>query len=182
MAAARKIVVFGVTGVQGASVAKALLADTQNKWDVVGITRDPASRGSKGTSGRLAVVPPISCRADHAQPSPTSVSLWPRATSTIRRLMPRPWLVRTARSSTPTVSGRGTHMARELTLARTVWATYKGDSAPAKATEIRQSSGAVDAALAAGVKHIVYSALEHFPDQELPHFDSKAEGECASAA
>ncbi|WOO82134.1 NmrA-like family domain-containing protein 1 [Vanrija pseudolonga] len=137
--ASRKIVVFGVTGIQGASVAKALLADTENKWDVVGITRDPASKGSKAVADLGVTL----AQGDLDDPA----------------------------SYAPALAG-----AYGAFINANFWANYKGDAAPAKATEIRQCSGAVDAALAAGVKHIVYSALESFaPAQELPHFDSKAE-------
>ncbi|WOO82133.1 NmrA-like family domain-containing protein 1 [Vanrija pseudolonga] len=137
--ASRKIVVFGVTGVQGTSVAKALLADTQHKWHVVGITRNPASRSSKA----VAALGVTLAQGDLDDPA----------------------------SYAPAMSGAyGTFINANF------WATYRGDSAPAKAAEIRQSSSAVDVALAAGVQHIVYSALESFaPAQELPHFDSKAE-------
>lgn len=45
---ARRVVIFGVTGNQGASVARALLEDTTRKFDVYGITRNPTSRGSQG--------------------------------------------------------------------------------------------------------------------------------------
>ncbi len=41
----KTIVVFGVTGNQGGSAARYLLADG---WRVVGITRDPASTKAKG--------------------------------------------------------------------------------------------------------------------------------------
>lgn len=41
--APRKIVVFGVTGTQGASVARALLEDG-GKFEVIGVTRNPHSR------------------------------------------------------------------------------------------------------------------------------------------
>lgn len=43
-----RIVIFGVTGNQGASVARALLEDTQRKFEVWGVTRNPASRSSQG--------------------------------------------------------------------------------------------------------------------------------------
>jgi uncharacterized protein YbjT (DUF2867 family) len=41
----KTIVVFGATGLQGGSVARALLAAN---YPVVGITRDPASPKAKG--------------------------------------------------------------------------------------------------------------------------------------
>ncbi|CAK9787085.1 NAD(P)-binding protein [Cutaneotrichosporon oleaginosum] len=44
---AKKIVIFGVTGVQGSSVARALLTDTHTKFKVWGVTRNPASRSSQ---------------------------------------------------------------------------------------------------------------------------------------
>lgn len=43
---ALKIVIFGVTGNQGASVARALLADGA-RFSVYGITRNPDSNSSK---------------------------------------------------------------------------------------------------------------------------------------
>lgn len=42
-----RIIVFGVTGLQGGSVARALLAD-KGRFEVVGITRNKESRGSQG--------------------------------------------------------------------------------------------------------------------------------------
>lgn len=42
-----KIIVFGATGNQGSSVAHALLKD--NKFQVVGITRNPSSPKAQGT-------------------------------------------------------------------------------------------------------------------------------------
>lgn len=44
--APRKVVIFGVTGNQGASVARALL-EHKDKWDVWGVTRNPDSGSSK---------------------------------------------------------------------------------------------------------------------------------------
>ena len=46
MAAPKKVVIFGVTGNQGASVAHALL-EHKDKWDVWGVTRNPDSGSSK---------------------------------------------------------------------------------------------------------------------------------------
>jgi uncharacterized protein YbjT (DUF2867 family) len=46
MAAPKKVVVFGVTGNQGASVARALL-EHKDKWEVWGVTRNPDSGSSK---------------------------------------------------------------------------------------------------------------------------------------
>lgn len=40
----KKVVVFGVTGEQGGSVARALLADTPGTWEVWGVVRDPTSK------------------------------------------------------------------------------------------------------------------------------------------
>ncbi|KAL1412596.1 hypothetical protein Q8F55_000343 [Vanrija albida] len=135
----RKVVVFGITGVQGMSVARALLSDPEQEWAVVGITRDAGSRGSKAAA-ELGVT---LAQGDLDDPA----------------------------SYAPALEG-----AYGAFINANYWATYRGDNAAeAKATEIKQSSSAVDAALAAGVKHIVYSALESFaPAQELPHFDSKA--------
>ncbi len=45
---AKKIVVFGVTGVQGSSVARALLTDEHTKFAVWGVTRNPGSKSSQG--------------------------------------------------------------------------------------------------------------------------------------
>lgn len=42
-----RVVVFGVTGVQGGSCARAVLAD-KGKFEVIGITRNKTSRGSQG--------------------------------------------------------------------------------------------------------------------------------------
>jgi hypothetical protein len=46
-------------------------------------------------------------------------------------------------------------------------------------TEFAQSRNAVDACVKAGVKHIVFSALDEFEgDKAVPYFVSKARGEC----
>ncbi|EJT47954.1 hypothetical protein A1Q1_03189 [Trichosporon asahii var. asahii CBS 2479] len=52
MAAPKKVVVFGVTGNQGASVARALL-EHKDKWEVWGVTRNPDSGSSKRKLSKL---------------------------------------------------------------------------------------------------------------------------------
>jgi hypothetical protein len=43
--------------------------------------------------------------------------------------------------------------------------------------EIRQSVAAVEACKRAGIKHIVYSALDDLPEElHVPHYASKAKG------
>lgn len=46
--APKKIVVFGVTGVQGGSVARYLLEDGKDKFDVWGVSRSKTSAKAKG--------------------------------------------------------------------------------------------------------------------------------------
>lgn len=60
-------------------------------------------------------------------------------------------------------------------LTQPVWVSYKGNNSDeARDIEIKQGKDAVDAAKRAGVKFIVYSALERCKPS-VPHFDSKAE-------
>lgn len=78
-------------------------------------------------------------------------------------------------SSTPTVSYLG--VFSRASADDPVWANYKGNNAEEAAQiEVKQCKDAVDASKRAGVKYIVYSALESYqPRQKLHHFDSKAE-------
>lgn len=57
-----------------------------------------------------------------------------------------------------------------------VWASYNGkNSDEAAEIEENQSWSAVEASVAAGAKHVVYSTLETYqPRQKLPHFDAKS--------
>lgn len=48
--APKKVVIFGVTGVQGGSAARALLADGKDKFDVWGVTRHKTSKKAQGKS------------------------------------------------------------------------------------------------------------------------------------
>lgn len=64
--APKKIVVFGITGVQGGSVARALLEDGPEKFEVWGVTRNKASKKSQG---ELHVQP---ARALEEHPSPAT--------------------------------------------------------------------------------------------------------------
>ncbi|WWD20448.1 hypothetical protein CI109_104924 [Kwoniella shandongensis] len=51
------------------------------------------------------------------------------------------------------------------------------DSPTAQATEVRQTKVVIDACKAAGVGHVVFSALDEYEKEEwkVPHFESKAE-------
>ena len=55
--APKKIVVFGVTGVQGGSVARALLEDGPEKFEVWGVTRSKTSKKAQGELGSRATMP-----------------------------------------------------------------------------------------------------------------------------
>lgn len=59
----------------------------------------------------------------------------------------------------------------------TVWLSYtpNGDGNAAAEIEYAHTIGAVDACVAAGVKHVIYSTLESFkPRVAIPHYDGKA--------
>lgn len=54
--APRKVVVFGVTGVQGGSVARSLLKEGKDKFEVWGVTRHKTSKKAQSQSrSRLAI-------------------------------------------------------------------------------------------------------------------------------
>ncbi|BEJ07042.1 hypothetical protein CcaverHIS641_0403110 [Cutaneotrichosporon cavernicola] len=144
---ANKVIIFGVTGVQGASVARALL--TNPKFSVWGVTRNPASKSSQEME-KLGV---NLIKGDLGDASSYADALKGAAGVFLNVNCEVPF-------------GR----------ADSVWAHYKGNNADeARDIEMAQSNAAVDACKAAGVGLVVYSALESVGKFPIPHFDAKAE-------
>jgi uncharacterized protein YbjT (DUF2867 family) len=156
MAAKKVLVVFGATGVQGGSVAKAILGDAKlrDSWTVRGVTRDVSKASAKALESLGAETVAVRHKTQ------LIVDI---------RLMNKQADLNDAATLKNAVKG-----AFAVFAVTNYWESHSAD------VEMKQGKAIADAAKEAGVQHYVWSSLLNVTKLSkgaLPgvsHFDSKA--------
>lgn len=172
------IVVFGVTGNQGGSAARALL---QDGFKVVGVTRSTESESAKGGFTSLYLQYPLiqirffissslpihPSRRHPRPPDPPTYQLTPALAALGVTLHQGD--LDAPETYAPALEGAyGAFFNQDF------FASYRGNGRVAQAAEETQGFAAAQALAAAGLKHVVVSTCESVPDLVIPHFDGKA--------